>query len=194
MPKTIAVSIVPPPVDGLPQKPLFYSVNDGAAQLYDGQDKALPASKVADGNAFLMGMHAARAVNAAELAAIVGLYALPNHEIAPVELANVTPEPIRFALADWRREAELDAASWPEDPVADEPREIVVTHDASRIILTMPVPDDHGGAISVAVELQGKRLIVHAYDPAHESPINLRIGETTILIDTHDRDAEDSRH
>lgn len=196
MPRTIAISISPSEAARasaeLSPSPLYYSVLDGAAQLYSGDGKPIPTSKIADGKAFLMDMHAARARNAPELAAIARLYVSPDHEIAAIALPAVTPDPIRVELSDWRLGDHPDTGSWPDDPVATEPREVIITHDDAMVFLTMPIPGEEG-ALSIGVELQGRRLIVHAYDSDHESPVNLRIGETSILIDSHDRDAEEAQ-
>ncbi len=198
MPDTIAVKIALPEsfIDAdtsLQRAPLFYSVSDGAAQLYDGTGKAIPTSKIAKDRAFLFAMHALRARTAAELAAVARLYLPAETEITAVALPEVTPDPIRFTLEDWRKTEHPDAASWPDDPIAAGAREIVLTHDNDRIVLTMPLPGSDGTeAISVWLELQGRRLVVRAYDPEHESPVAIRIGETAILIDTHDRDAEEA--
>lgn len=45
----------------------------------------------------------------------------------------------------------------------------------------------------VWIEIEDGRLVIHAYDPEHEEPINLRIGKTDITFDS-DRDDRFLKH
>ncbi|RUU76128.1 hypothetical protein [Mesorhizobium sp. M7A.F.Ca.MR.362.00.0.0] len=55
----------------------------------------------------------------------------------------------------------------------------------SRIDVDAKCPDGTNRALWV--EINDGKLVVHAYDPDHDEPVNVRITKTGILVDSDDR-------
>lgn len=87
---------------------------------------------------------------------------------------------IRLNMQDWKI-AENGA-----DETTDT-REWVVNVKAvpSRIDVEAKCPD--GTKREVWIEINDGNLVVHAYDPDHDEPVNLRISKTGIKVDADDR-------
>lgn len=83
-------------------------------------------------------------------------------------------------IYDWR----LADASQPNiDPRPWKLHIVEASEVSYRIQATCP----DGTEREVWLEIQDARFVIHAYDPEHEEPVNLRIGRTGITIDS-DRD------
>lgn len=79
-------------------------------------------------------------------------------------------------MYDWRL---TDA---PEPLIDARPWTLTITESTEasfRIETTCP----DGTERQVWIEIQDGKLVIHAYDPAHEEPVNLRIGKAGITID-----------
>ncbi|APH74874.1 hypothetical protein [Aquibium oceanicum] len=80
-------------------------------------------------------------------------------------------------MHDWRLHEEIssdiDARPW--DVLVKE-----ATATSYRIEATCPDRTER----QLWLEIQDGNLVVHAYDPEHEEPVNLRISRTDITVDT----------
>lgn len=85
-------------------------------------------------------------------------------------------------MYDWRAPIasgpEVDARPWTLDLV-----------EGSEVSFRFHARCPDGTERQVWIEIQDGKLVIHAYDPAHEEPVNLRIGKTGITVDS-DRDDE----
>lgn len=63
-----------------------------------------------------------------------------------------------------------------------------LTVEPTRLTLELrPAPADGGHPASVAIEIEGDRIVVIAHDPAHDAPVTLKIGAAGIEVITDDR-------
>lgn len=86
----------------------------------------------------------------------------------------------QLLLADWRS---LNGNPFgDEDHKIAEPLAVEVKAQADRIDLVF------ADGRSVWIEQEGGTVTVHAYDPAHDEPVNVRIGLDAITVDADDRD------
>ncbi|TPJ51776.1 hypothetical protein [Mesorhizobium sp. B2-6-4] len=83
----------------------------------------------------------------------------------------------RLNMQDWKVAEGEDA----------DPRKWVVNikSETSRIDVEAKCPD--GTKRKLWVEINDGQLVVHAYDPDHDEPVNVRITKTGILVDSDDR-------
>lgn len=81
-------------------------------------------------------------------------------------------------LIDYRaREiAGVDAREW----------KVKIEVEPDSIQIHAAHPDNPGVDRSIWIEINDHLLVAHCYDPAHEEPLNVRIGDKGILVD-HDR-------
>ncbi|TPL42568.1 MULTISPECIES: hypothetical protein [unclassified Mesorhizobium] len=63
--------------------------------------------------------------------------------------------------------------------------EVNIKSSMPRIDIEAKCPD--GTKREVWIEISDGHLVVHAYDPDHDEPVNLRITKTGILVDSDDR-------
>jgi len=89
-------------------------------------------------------------------------------------------------MYDWRasdaQEPHIDARPWKVE-IAES------SEDSFRIEATCP----DGTERQVWIEIQDGKFVIHAYDPDHDEPVNLRISKTGITVDS-DRDNGFQRH
>ena len=76
----------------------------------------------------------------------------------------------------WEDESPLDVRSW----------NVEVEAGIFELRIKAKCPD--GTERLIWVEIAGEKLVVHAYDPQHEEPVNVHIGKDKIDID-HNRPA-----
>lgn len=80
-------------------------------------------------------------------------------------------------MHDWRLEDApepgIDARSWTLD-----------VKEATAVSYRIEAVCPDGTRRHVWIEIQDGRLVIHAYDPEHDEPVNLRIGSTGITIDS----------
>ena len=80
-------------------------------------------------------------------------------------------------MYDWRvpvaSEPHVDARPW---------RVEITEGSESSLRIEATCPD--GTKREVWIEIQDGRLVIHAYDPEHEEPVNLRISKTGITLDS----------
>ncbi|RWN60166.1 hypothetical protein [Mesorhizobium sp.] len=62
---------------------------------------------------------------------------------------------------------------------------VSIKSDKSRIDVEAKCPDNTKREIWI--EINDGQLVVHAYDPDHDEPVNVRITKTGILVDSDDR-------
>lgn len=83
-------------------------------------------------------------------------------------------------MHDWRLtdapEPHIDARPWKLD-----------VKEASETSFRIDARCPDATERQVWIEIQDARLVIHAYDPAHDEPVNLRISKTGITVDS-DRD------
>lgn len=80
-------------------------------------------------------------------------------------------------MHDWRLE---DA---PEPGIDARPWSLEIkeaSEESFRLEATCP----EGTRREVWIEIQDAKLVVHAYDPEHEEPVNLRVSRTGITVDS----------
>lgn len=96
------------------------------------------------------------------------------------------PDDSSMTMRDWRAseasEPYIDARPWKVE-ISES------SEDSFRIEAICP----DGARRQVWMEIQDGKLVIHAYDPDHEEPVNLRIGKTGVTIDS-DRDNWRQRH
>ena len=89
-------------------------------------------------------------------------------------------------MHDWRLEDApepgIDARPWSLD-----------IKEASEVSFLIEVTCPTGTIRQVWIEIQDGKLVVHAYDPEHDEPVNLRISRTGITVDS-DRDEQFRKH
>lgn len=83
-------------------------------------------------------------------------------------------------MHDWR------LAGDPDPDIDSRPWSVEV-EDASEVSFRIEAICPEGTRRYVWMEIQDGNLVIHAYDPIHEEPVNLRIGRTGIIVDS-DRD------
>lgn len=82
---------------------------------------------------------------------------------------------LQHTLADWRDSDAVQA----DDMAAP----ILTTIGLQRDRIDVALPDGR----HVWLELEGEALRVHAYDPAHDEPVNLEIRAASITVELQDR-------
>lgn len=89
-------------------------------------------------------------------------------------------------MHDWRLE---DA---PEPGIDARPWSLEVK-EASEVSFRIEATCPEGTRRDVWIEIEAGKLVVHAYDPQHDEPVNLRISRTGITVDS-DRSEEVLKH
>lgn len=89
-------------------------------------------------------------------------------------------------MHDWRL---VDA---PEPGIDARPWRLEI-REASAVSFRIEATCPEGTRRDVWIEIQDGKLVLHAYDPDHEEPVNLRISRTGIIVDS-DRGEEFLKH
>ena len=90
-------------------------------------------------------------------------------------------------MYDWRAsvasEPDVDTRPWTLDIV-----------ECSEVSFRFHTRCPDGTERQAWIEIQDGKLVIHAYDPAHEEPVNLRIGRTGITVDSDHDDESTKRY
>ena len=80
-------------------------------------------------------------------------------------------------IYDWRLEdgntPDVDARPW----------DVTIPEQSSSAI-RLNVKDPDGNTRALWIEVEEETLVIHAYDEAHDEPVNMHIGKEHILVTT----------